>query len=256
MTAFGKVLVFVQFILGVLFTTWAILLYSQRIDWAPAKTLGGDPIEERQGKLKELADQIKDLAVTSDNVAAPRDVAEARWQAQTASLSQATKSREEYQAFYADQLSLAKSGEDTVGRKLESPVRQLVRNPDGSLKTDNDVKVRPPVTSFGEPVKSVEGYNQESAALQKKVEKAVEDLSKIVDEAALLTNEIAGTEDRFGLRRLLRDEIAYFRNCLDEMLFLEPLVNSRGSELDAVQRRKGQLTRRKTELEAAAAANR
>lgn len=249
MTAFAKMLVFMQFVFGVVFATWVIMLFALRIDWAPGKTLAGEPIPERQGRIKELATQIEEQVEY-------RNVAEARWVSSRAALDAATKKREDYQDFYANQMSLVLKGEDAKGRRMEAPVRQLVYNPDDTLKMDADVKVRPPVTSFGQPVKSVKEFYDESDNYQKDIEKAQDELGKTVDIAAAITAEIAGTPKDYGLRGKLRNEISYFRNCLDEMLFLEPLVNARSAELEAVQRRNAQLKSRVRELEANAAANR
>ena len=247
MTAFAKMLVFMQFIFGVVFATWVIMLFALRIDWAPGKTLAGEPIPERQGRIKELATQIEEQVEY-------RNVAEARWVSARAALDTATKNREDYQAYYSDQLSLVKKGEDTKGRRLESPVRQFAYNPDGSLITDP--KNRPPVTSFGQPVKSVDEFQREKDEFQKQIEKAQDDYGNVVKEASDLAAEIAGTPGKYGLREDLRREISYFRNCLDEMLDLEPKVNARSAELEAVQRRNAQLKSRVRELEANAAANR
>jgi hypothetical protein len=263
MTAFGKMLVFIQFILSVLFTTWTVALYSQRLDWAPAKTLMGDPIAENQGKVHELDTQIKDLAVVSTdpqnpNPTPPRDLAEVRWQTATDVLMRETESRENYQGWYADQLALAKTGEDTKSRKMENPVRQLVYNTDGTLKTDNDEKVRPPVLSFGKPVKAVDAYLHDSNLLQQDIEKAQDKLLEAVNEAAAITIEIAGdSKNKLGLRDKLRTERAYFENAKEEFLYLEPVRNGRMADLEVVQRRNAQLQRRVQELNvAAAAANR
>jgi hypothetical protein len=255
MTAFGKLLVFVQFILSIVFLTWAIGLYSQRIDWAPGKTLLGDPIPEVKGRVGELADEIKTFVGDAKDKDGSRDKAELRWQTAYQGLADATKSREEYQRWYKDQLSLAQRGEDTLGRRpADAPVRHLVYNPNGTLKMDPDLKVRPAVQSFGAPVKSVEDYYKESDQLQKDVEKAQEKLYETVVEAEKITREIVGSPTNYGLRRNLRDEEAYYRNALEEQRYLEPVYNGRTAEFEVVKKRNAQLERRKQELSAAAAA--
>jgi hypothetical protein len=254
MTAFGKLLVFVQFILSIVFTTWAVGLYSQRIDWAPGKTLLGDPIPEVKGRVGELSDEIKNFVGDGKDKEGSRDKAELRWQTAYQALADATKSREKYQDWYRDQLSLAKKGEDIAGRRQESPVRYLVYNPDGTLKMDNDLKVRPAVQSFGAPVKSVEDYYVESDGLQKDVEKAQDKLYETVVEAEKITQQIVGSPTDYGLRRKLRDERDYYENALKELTYLEPVYNGRSAEFEVVKKRNAQLERRKEELGAAAAA--
>jgi len=257
MTAFGKLLVFVQFILSMFFTTWAVAMYSQRIEWAPAKTLGGDPIPESKGRLNELAEEIRDI-VGDGKEEGGRDKAERRWQNAHRELADATRSREEYAAWYADQLSLAKKGEDTAGRRQDTPVRHLVYNPDGTLKKPAAGKAddRPPVQSFGTAVKSVEEYYKSSDALQKDVANAQDQLYETVLEAEKVTRLIVGSPTNYGLRRELRDEEAYYNNALSELLYLQPVYNGRTAELEVVKKRNAQMERRKQELSAAAAANR
>lgn len=255
MTAFGKLLVFVQFILSMVFTTWAVALYSERIDWVQPKTMLGDPIEDSKGRLAELDDEIKKFVIVDDkDKDASRDKAEFRWQTAFSGLTRATTSRENYQKWYADQLSLAKKGEDTDGRRLdakEPAVRQLVYNPDGTFKMDP--KDRPPVKSFDTDVKSVEYYDTKSEELRRAIDTAQDLLVKTVEEAARVTEEIVGSPTKFGLRRELRDENAYYLNALDEYLYLEPIRNGRTAELEVVKKRNAQLEARKRELTAAAA---
>ena len=51
MTRFGKLLIFMNLILSVIFAGWAAGIYTQRIDWAPARTLFGEPIEDLSGAV-------------------------------------------------------------------------------------------------------------------------------------------------------------------------------------------------------------
>jgi hypothetical protein len=250
MTAFGKLLVFVQFILSMVFTTWAVILYSQSMEWAPAKTLMGEPIPDSKGRVGELGEQIKGI-VGDGKESSPRDKAEFRWQTAYAGFDEAAKSRDKYKAWYSDQLKLIKTGEDTAGRRQENPVRHLVYNPDGTLKTDP--KDRPPVQSFGNALKSIDDYYKESAGLQKDIETAQDQLYKTVQEAADITADIVGSKSDYGLRRKLRDEEEYFRNAHEEYRFLKPIYDGLTAEFEVVKNRNAQLERRKQELTAAAA---
>src|SRR5262249_29012502 len=138
-----------------------------------------------------------------------RTKAESRWQTAFQGMKQATDSREAYQAFYANQISLAIKAEDTAGRRLdpkEPAVRQLVFNQDNTVKMDPN---RPPVKSFGEDVKSVDYYDKRSEELRREIDKAQTLLAETVEMAAKITAEIVGSPTSFGLRRELRDENAY-----------------------------------------------
>jgi hypothetical protein len=251
MTAFGKLLVFVQFILSMVFASWAVMLYSQRIEWAPGKTLLGDPIPESKGRVGELGDEIRGIVGDAKDKESPRDKAELRWQTAYAGLDDATKSREKYQAWYLDQISLIKKGEDMAGRRQESPVRHLVYNPDGTLKPDP--KDRQPVQSFGNALKSIDDYYKENAILQKDIEQAQDQLNKTVEEAAIITKEIVGSDTDYGLRRKLRDEEEIYRNSHEEYRHLKKAFDDLTVALEVAKSRNAQMERRKQELSAAAA---
>src|SRR5262249_43714953 len=122
MTLFGKMLVFIIFFLSMLFTGWAIGIYTERVEWAQAYNVLGEPVENKPGRLSELAKEIE-LAVER------REVAERRWQAAFQELPRVDQHRNEYLKWYGDLLQATRSGNDVAGNAMKPPVRVLVRDP-------------------------------------------------------------------------------------------------------------------------------
>ena len=109
MTRFGKLLIFMNLVLSVVFAGWAAGIYAQRIDWAPARTLFGEPIEDRPGRVKERGDQVKALVEL-------RDLVETRWQHSTANLTHQEQHRINYQQWYAQELATIRTGIGADGK--------------------------------------------------------------------------------------------------------------------------------------------
>lgn len=250
MTRFGKLLVFLNLILSVTFAGWAAAVYTQRIDWAPARTLTGDLIEDRPGRVKELTDQVKGLVEL-------RDLSETRWQNAYLRMVNEQQHRSTYQQWYAQELTTQRTGEGPDGRRVEFPVRQLNYTQTGDIDMAPVKDKDKAFTVNGEPVKALDYYDEQYKDLVKKIKALQDEYAKRAKEAEEQSKTINGDPGRTdGLRTQVLNLKAYLRNANDEMAYLQPLYDSTTAELSTMTKRNLALRKRKKELEEFAAANR
>ena len=263
MTPFAKMLVFLNLALSMIFTVWSIGLYSGRVDWAPGKTLGGDKIEDRPGRLANLKKEIEDYT-------GRRDLAERRWQIAWPDVIKEEKHRSDNKAWYDNMEAATRTGKDVDGKDFDKPtpaVRVLVRDDKTDeflqdkadpvkviLEVDKDKK---PVKE--EPVMSAEFYDLKLKEVRDNIDMQDKKLKELVAEHKKLVEEIVGVNDDKGLKikRGLQDDrknqLDYLKQCLDEQKYLAPLVNNGSAELVILQKRHAALVKRLEELEKVAA---
>ncbi len=252
MTRFGKLLIFLNLMLSITFAGWAAGVYSQRIDWAPARSLfTGELIEDRPGRVKELNDQVKGLA-------ALRDLGEVRWQNATLLMVHEQQHRSSYQEWYAQELTTLRTGADADGKQVPFPVRELTHDPrTGDI---DRAPIKDKEKAFlvnGEPLKSLEHYEEQYKELVKKIKGLQEEYAKRVKKAEEQSEDINGKAgERFGLRTEVLNLQQYLRNANDELAYLQPLYDSTTAELNTMMKRYLALKERKKKLEEYAAANR
>lgn len=251
MTRFGKLLIFLNLFLSITFAGWAAGVYTQRIDWAPARTLAGETIADRPGRVKELDDKIKALVEL-------RDLAETRWQASHANVASEEQHRSMYQDWYAQELTIERTGLDGDAKPVEFPVRVLVHD-----KNTGDLDMAPvkdkagAVDVNGEPLKSIEYYDERYKELKKKIDDLQKQYAQKVQEAEEQAVAINGIPDKlFGLRDRVRQLNVYLHNANDERAYLQPLYDSTTAELNTMRKRNLALKTRLKELTEFAAAQR
>ena len=251
MTYFGKVLIFLNLMLSVIFAGWAVGIYTNRIDWAPAHTLFGDPIEDRPGRVAILGEEVKGSG-------GARDLAEARWQYASVNLTRQEQHRIGYQQWYAQELATVRTGIGADGKEAEFPVRQLIRDPQtGDLEKD-PVKDKKKADTFNdEPLKALDYYNEQYKDLVKKLDDLQKEYNQMAEKARKQAVEINGIPGKvFGLRNEVLNLKSYLRNATDEMVYLRPLYDSTDAELNTMRKRNLALEKRLKELKELAAVNR
>jgi len=246
-TPFAKMLIFLNVILSLFFTGWAAALYTNREEWAPPRSLFGEPLQDGPpGINAELEKQI-------DQLVARRDLAEEMWQEERRKLRAVAEHREKYLAWYPDMLAAPESGKDRTGtRDIPDPVRRLILAPGKEfyMKDDIDMAKGEPVTVGGEAVKPYATYEAELA----EVAKGLDDIQKTLNDQAAehkqLTERIVGIHGKTRGLQAERDiQRSYMQNCIDERDYLRPLVENSEAELYLLKRRHAALTARLKELE-------
>ncbi len=262
MTRFAKLLVFANLFLSLIFTGWAIGLFTQRVDWAPGRTLGGEPIPERPGRYALLDQEIADAVEQ-------RNLAEVRWQATRPEVAVVEANRQRFQDLFAEVMQLAQTGKDKDGKEVNPPVRvpraeadildkdgktvkfkaneilpTIADMPAVTIRVSPDDKV-PPV-----PVKSQEEYDRLLKTLATDIKAEQDSLKELIDQHKKLTDRIAGVKDvSKGLQQQRDDQLAYLRNCRDEIAYLQPLLDDSETRLQVLRRRQIQLQNRIKDLQ-------
>ena len=253
MRKIGKFLVFANLVLSLLFLGWALALYTQRLDWAPHKNMFTGEVNLESGKLYHLLEDVKLLVEQ-------RDLAETRFNADEGKLHRLFDQRTTYNKWYADQLSLARTGLDTTGKKDDPedyPVRRLVRDPkDPNGLLIRDPKQREPVKdSRNVAVRSIGECEQEYKKLLEELKTLQADIAKLITYNAELTKEIAGYKDEKGtvqsrgIRGQLEDRNTYKKLWEDEVAYLRPHVVNQLINVEQQKRRLAALEGRLKELQ-------
>lgn len=277
MTQFAKMLVFLNFFLCMLLTGWTIGVFTERVDWAPARTLGGEReiIPGKEGRLAELKKDIPGLVER-------RELVERRWLDASANLDKAEKHRAKYQVWYADLMELSRSGNNVKGEAQKPINRHLGRNPQTGefVTTKEDSEALTPKVPFDAPVmrpgiefdgdKAKEEELQSEAFYQRKmvevreaIDKQQKQLEGLLAEHNKLTERIAGVarkdaevgpdgrtrKEKYGLQDERDNQVDYLKNCKDELEYLRPLVNNVRTELILLEKRQAALKARLKELE-------
>jgi hypothetical protein len=247
MTLFAKRLIFLNLLLSLLFLGWSIAIYTQRVEWAPARTLSGELIEGRPGKLAKLKEAIEGLVER-------RDPAEKRWQLAAVDLDKVEKYRRDYQDFYANLLQATENGKDVAGQELKPPFRELIHDDKTGAISMNDVKPMLYVVEVKpdkqEELQYIDFYNRELTEIVTTIATQQKELEKLIDEHKKLTDIVVGIPDKTrGLLGQRDDQLAYLRNCLDEQRYLKPLVNNSNVEIVLLQRRNEALKARLKQLQ-------
>jgi hypothetical protein len=260
MTTFGKVLVFANLVLALVFTGWAVGVVANHVDWVtpPGKS-------DRKGRLETLNEEIAKLARS-------RDATLARWRGLHTTLDRAEKQRKPRADWYEEQRVLMRTGQR--GNAAEPvPVAELpaLGGVDPELLdilqfargayTLKPLQRQPvmyraaglPAAARPVPLQSMAGF---AAALQRRGEELVvvqRDIqARIVEqqEASDRLNGVAGKSK--GLRELLEEQRVAFNASQEEMYFLQQPSAIELDDLRRLQRRLQHLQQREQELQRAA----
>src|SRR5690348_1166374 len=121
-TRFGKIFVFVIAVFSVFFASWAVGIYTNRIDWPGTGSGSGVSGDRAQGEYTRRKAEIDDKSKSAA-------LALSRWQSQTAALAGLEALRPKNQQWYADRLKAMNEG--------QGPVLALVFDNAGKLQLQN-----------------------------------------------------------------------------------------------------------------------
>lgn len=240
MTRVAKLLVFVNLFLSLLFATWALAVYSNRIDWGrkPASA------DRAAGELSRRLEEIDRLGGGSKEGARQR--AEVRWQRARKILQDRDVERARNQAWYADQLLALETGTDTRGRPVTPPVQNLVYE-QGQVRFDPATgfpQLQPVADKAGQPLASRRHLEQEYQATQGQIKQVMKALEGLVQQERQLTAVVTGDGQQKGLRGRLAQEQAETEKALGEQDYLKPLLYNRQVEAQLLQQRQQALQER------------
>jgi hypothetical protein len=240
-TSLGKILVFANLILSILFATWALGLYTNRLDWpgggAPVIP-GGKALGEVGTRKAEIADREKATSLALNN-----------WILGNATLNAMEfTQRPTAQKWYADKLKLLEDG--------QAPVGALVYGKDGKLQLQDGAAIPGP---DGQPLRARAPVQQLIAATEAETQQlntqALNDLKEAEELTAQINGVREGNEIKLkGLRDLLAEEELANTRGKSEIEYTRPFRYNRQIEAALIQERQAALAARMDELKKVSAA--
>ncbi len=231
MTRVGKIFLFVNLALSLVFATWGFGIYSNYINWTDKK------IGDREGEFTKRADAIK-------RVMEARGRAETSWNSflnPPQGLLAVEASRPKLQARYNELLENLRAG----------PVQALVYENGALVKKYGYPVLGPVLNTAKQPVqglKSLQALDGDYRQKQKAIQDVTDAIEKQVELEKQLTEEIGDGQEK-GLRADLAAVQLAEKRSLDEQEFLKPLLYNRQVEVQLLQRRQQALEARVKELE-------
>lgn len=249
MTIFGKVLVFINVAISLMMATWAMAVYTNRVDWSnvAAKEAEGRPA----GLLKERQDQVRQL--WGQYVPAARSQAAAQGQ-----LAYQEPLRAGDRDFYAQEMYHLWAGA-TKAKPARAVVFEggrvaLVPDPKRPAdKTPDRPKMEAAKDLAGNPLLSLSAYIVAETKALTDLEAALTATAKFIDEDKKLTAKIIGPT---GLQQRLVDERGKRAEVIEEQKLVRPLLINTYVDSELILKRTKALEARVKELMAVKVAGR
>ena len=238
MSTLGKILVIVHAALALAVLTWALGVYTHRIQWnnPPAGANAPDGIFAKQ---KARADEF--------NVGVDRSYT--RWSGNLAQVQALDLERYPRRTFYSTQIRLAETGV-LNDKAVPNPVQELVNAPHGFLNLQptgrKPFEVRP-----GVPALAAVQYQQLMNRLVEDVKASQNRNAEAIAEREKLNREIIGVSEPMvvkGIRRRLDEQILIDDQAKAEDQYVATFVTNREAEFGLLKKRRDALTARMGEL--------
>jgi len=210
MTKAGRIALFANLALSLLFAFWGFGIYSQRINWTDKK------IAEREGEYATRAAEIKQFQDTS------RRRIEDRWRLASHNVLRLEASRPEKQAWYNQQIELLKTGD--ANQKIlgvdfdQGQIKMVAKTGLPTMKVITD-QTNKPIPGLA----SLRVLNDLYASTQKAIVAATMEIEKLVEEQKQLTEQLGDGKGR-GLHFDLGQQRLAERRSLAEQEYLQPLL--------------------------------
>jgi hypothetical protein len=250
MTKLGKILLYVNLALSLVFAFWGFGIYSNRVDWSA----------EKKGEYAKRAEIITGLK-------GARDRAEARWAAirpyplpDPRNVKFPPQSVAAYEQF-RDRLH--KTQADLLQNLIIGDnIKDLVLAPDGALKLTPDgmPELGPVMNRKKQLIPNLKGItklNKEYDDAQVDIRTTTQAIDKLIDEEKKLSVAIGNGTAKDGIPVGLRARLAARqqeeKRSLDEQEYLQPKLYNRQEEKKLLLSRQKELQDRLRELQAVAA---
>jgi len=248
---FGKILVFTHLGLSLILATWAMALYTTRVDWTDKKGTGNKP----DGLMVERINEYNRLDKTV------RRPVELKWQSAQELLVAHEGWRPIERDWYEKQLKFLHNGAVTEA----NPIRQVDRDANGTPVVVIDVKpggdllqMGPLKDKDGNPIKnradqplvlkSLDGYNKEYEATSAQLVEQLKRWQSAVDRDEKATRELKGVKPPRGLHAQIDLERVKQDRVRDEYEEVRPLMLKTAVELQNLEQLRQRLETRLREL--------
>ncbi len=227
MTAIGKLLVFLNLIVGTAILSWAVGVYTQRVEWIDRTPEGGEKIE---GEITRLRAEI-------ERQAARAALATREWGPRYKALAAYEPFRDQRQAEFARRLAEARTGAAGFREQLYLPDPA---DPAKTLSLLDTAKEGNPVKGppGDKPLQGVVPLEATYEANRKEAERLAKESYDLVKASEALGREAEVTRLRVDKQKAVYEEL------LDEARFLEAFEVNWYEQLVTTQRRKAQLENR------------
>jgi hypothetical protein len=243
-TTIGKSLIFINVILSIVFASWALGIFTNRIDW-PGGGTPSVPGERALGEVGKRDKEIKEAEGASK-------LATGNWQAWSKALKNVeTVQRPQARTWFATKLKSLEEG--------ANPVTSLAYATDGKLQVGAEGKPIP--GPGGTPLVSRAAFRKQMADIDAKILQLVAQAKNDLTSAEALTIQINGIREgnlvkQKGLRDLLAELAQARQNAIDETEYVRPFRFNRQAEAELLQKRQASLAQRIEELKNVSTASR
>lgn len=235
MTKFGKVLVFLNLTLSLVFATWALGVWTQRVDWTDKKKDAAD--ERTWGKVAVYREEMNRLNGTGDKPG-PRGLAELRWLGAVADVRAVEKERSRRQEWYADQINALENGTTVKGVAVNEPIKRPVYVK-GELQLEKDglPKLEVVPDRAGKPLQARTRLEQDKDALAAEIAKVQGEIKALTMESDRLTERVrqlfVEIERTARTRQGSQEEQRYLEQIMYNVRVEAELLLDRQKELEA-----------------------
>jgi hypothetical protein len=236
LTTAGRIALFANLALSLLFAFWGFGIYSQRSNWTDKK------LGEREGEYAKRDAEIKRLKTSLDRV-------ETRWANTSRGVVALEEVRPKEQEWYRQQIERLKTGDanqkilgidfDAQGRIRFDP--KNTGYPAMTVITDHSKKPIPGLASL-------QVLNDAYTRIQKDIVKVTEEIEQLVQQEKGLTEQVGDGKVRGLLFDLAQQQLAEKRS-LDEQEYLQPLLYNSMVKLQSLESRQKVLEERLKKLQ-------
>lgn len=235
----GKLLVMVHSVLSIGMLTWALGVYTQKINWK-------SPNKENPGVFDKQTARMEDLKLAMNQ-------SYYRWTGNYAGVLQLEGERFPRRSFYTGQLNLLQFGALTPGGKEVDPaVQELVSDPrTGYLDVSKPTGRKPIVSPAGGNLKSVVAYDREMTKLYEDIRASQLRNVKLQADRELLNKEIIGVTKPAlvkGLRQQINEQKLIEDEANAEIVYVGGFSTIREAEFGLLKKRRDALSGRMAEL--------
>jgi hypothetical protein len=253
MTWFGKLLVLLNLALSLALATWALTLYTSRIDWSDQKGKDGQRDGELRARIIEAEDGWNAVPAPAYRWKEARAVVQAieEGSAKLAYQGKEVKitGRPANQKWYQEQLELLRTGEKPI-LMLDLDAQRRMKFTDLDPLTPRPA-LAPAVDRAGNALKYLAYYNEQEPIVVDKLKKEQDRLDAAIKEDIRLTDALAMPGTLHA--RLLAERIKAENIAMESQLVKTPLINM-FVESELLLKRKRSLEARLEELRKARAA--
>ena len=235
----GKMLVMFHAVLSIGMLTWAIGVYTQKINWKSADKEDPGVFDRQQAKAEDLTGAM--------------NRAYYRWTSNYGSVRLFEDQRFPRRSYYTTHLNLVQNGPDTAPAVLQLPIDPATGFLDGPFPPTMRAKLPPrPVSApSGANAKSIAGYEADIKQTYLDIDASQKENSKALTDRELVNNEVTGvTKPKLikGLRQQINEQKLIEDEANLEVLYVGGFTTIREAEFGLLKKRRDALTVRMAEL--------